>query len=364
MRSSKAWILCVFSALGCGLGNPDLRVLPDDAAVAATDTGKAVDAGDPVEAGDPPDVALAEDAGTDDRPATSDDVGLDDAGADVVLADAGDDVAVVPDVTIADVVDAGDDRPDAAASDVVDSGSDVPVTPDVPAAPDVPPAMDVPATPDVPPAMDVPTTPDVPASPDVPTSPDVPPADVPPPDAGSPISWRLVTSDSSYTPWRGTAPGSPEVRNCPDGQVLVGLRTWSSDYVSGMAPWCAPLTAAGTLGMATLGGRVGGSHNDNGGDDDDLCPAGEVIVRFTGRSGGIIDRSQAVCAPLSTWLTTRALGRTLRQYGDSGGGSAFTDTCPNDYVGAGFEGSTRRDFDYFRDRLGSLRLRCVRVRDR
>ncbi len=361
MRPSKAWVLCVFSALGCGLGNPELRVLPDGNVVVEVDAGKTADLGDPV------DLGVTNDDGTSaDRP-VDDDRSVVDAGDDVVIAD---DVTTVDSgdvVVTTDVSDAGSDVADVPATDVADvvavdvadagidvpEASDVPAAPDLPAAPDVP-VMDVPAMADVPASTDVPTVPDVPSAPDVPTAPDVPPA----------ISWHLVTGDTMYTPWRGTAPGSPEVRDCPDGQVLVGLRTWSSDYVSGMAPWCAPLTTMGTMGTATLGGRVGGTSNDNGSDDDDLCPAGELIVRFTGRSGGIIDRSQAVCAPLSTWLTTRAIGRTLRRYGDSSGGSAFEDTCPAGYVGAGFQGSTRVNFDYFRDRLGSLRLRCVRVADR
>jgi len=147
--------------------------------------------------------------------------------------------------------------------------------------------------------------------------------------------------------------------------VLVGLRTWSSNFVSGLAPWCAPLNADGTTGTRVLGERVGGTDNDSNSDDDDYCPAGEVVVRLTGKSGGVIDRLEARCAPLSTWLTTRAMGRVLRRYGDSNGGTAFEDTCPANYVGAGFEGSTGRVlWDLGRDRLGTVRLRCARIADR
>jgi len=290
-------------ALGCAPRHPTFRALPDGGALTPVDVDEGRDA---PEAGD---LGAADDGPTpmeDDRPTV-------DAG----LAD------------------------DAAMMDVpVDVPADVPADVAVDVAVDAP--IDV--------AVDVVVV-DVRADVGV----DVPRADV-----GAPDRWRLVASDVVYTPWRSATPIGTTIfrRECGDGQVLVGLTTWASEYVSGIAGRCARLDSDGTTGTTALGSRVGATYNTT---QDDSCPSGQVIVRIGGASGAVVERLQEACAPIATWLTTGALGAVLRRHGDGTGGAPFEDTCPAGYVGAGFEASVRNNFDLFRDRVGALRLRCVRL---
>lgn len=184
--------------------------------------------------------------------------------------------------------------------------------------------------------------------------------DVPSVDVGPPISWRVIDGDARSLPWRHGSPGdSFDNLSCGPGQLLVGLTTWSSLYVSGLAPWCAPLNANGTLGAAVRGTRRGGTFISS---DDDRCPANQAIVRFTINSGAVIDRLQATCAPLAGWLARREFGAVLSSRGDSGGGSRAQDDCPEGYIGNGLD--LRSGDHNLIERVLNLRLRCVRVSDR
>jgi hypothetical protein len=303
---------------------------------APTDVEAPIDAPDveaPIDAPDAaPDRGVADDAF--DSGDDASDVGM----MDLDIGDAPDDVAA--DVLTADV---GDGAIQSDAAEVLDGEAiDAPV--DVPLA-------DGPT--DLGSAVSI-----VDASTDA--GRDVPPVDVPAVDGGFPISWNVSESDVRNTPWRSGEPSSSidNVR-CGAGRVLVGLTTWSSLYVSGLAPWCAPLNPDGNLGMAVQGGRQGGTF---GGSNDDLCPANQVVVRFTINAGGVIDRLQATCAPISAWLASRTFGAQLRAHGDSGGGTRTQDDCPAGYMGVGYD---LRDGDYnFIERVQNLRLRCARVSDR
>jgi hypothetical protein len=304
---------------------------PIDALDAAPDRGVADDSVALDTSDDAPDASLI-DLDIGDAP--------DDGAADGSTTDAPD--AAVP-LDAADVPDAGalDAPADVPVADgPTDLGSDVAIV-DAPtdAGRDVP-------------SVDVPTV-------DVPSV-DVPTVDVPTVDVGFPIRWSVSESDISNTPWRNSEPSSSidNVR-CGAGRVLVGLTTWSSLYVSGLAPWCATLNPDGNLGMAVQGGRQGGTFSGSG---DDLCPANQVIVRFTINAGGVIDRLQATCAPVAAWLASRTFGTQLRAHGDSTGGSRTQDDCPAGYMGVGYD---LRDGDYnFIERVQNLRLRCARVSDR
>ncbi|MBP6832098.1 MAG: hypothetical protein KA978_15030 [Deltaproteobacteria bacterium] len=326
MRTSSAWVLCAFMAAGCGLQNPDVRVSADVAPMTRPDAGLELDVALDV----PADGTIATDEG-------DSDAGFD-AGEDVLSDDVGPDAAEADAVDL-DVPDAPEDAaPDAAMDDVVDAAT-------VDAPMDIPDAADAP--------VDVPV--DVPVD-----APREVGADVPAVDVGTPIRWNVADGDTHTTPWREGSPPGDSIRTlyCPAGQLLVGLTTWSGFYVSGLAPWCARLDADGTLGMAVRGARQGGTA---GGDETDLCPARQAIVRFTINSGGVLDRLQATCAPIAGWLARRELGAALRSHGDSTGGSRHQDDCNAGYMAHGFE---LRTGDYLLiQRVLNLRLRCARVSD-
>ncbi len=315
MRTSSAWVLCAVTAAGCSLQNPEVRVTADVFAIdLESDLGAPLDVqGDKVVATDEGDSAMELDAGE-----------------DVVVLDSGEDAAAADavDIEVADVSE--DAAPDASMED----------TPDATAT-DAP--MDIPDVSDVPldRAVDVGT-------------------DAPAVDSGSPINWHVTDGDAHTTPWRDGTPPSDSIATlyCGPGQLLVGLTTWSSLYVSGLAPWCARLNADGTLGMAVRGSREGGTWS---GSADDLCPARQAIVRFTINAGAVVDRLQATCAPIGGWLARREIGAALRSHGDSTGGDRHQDDCNDGYVGNGFE---LRSGDYnLIERVRNLRLRCARVSD-
>lgn len=315
MRTSSAWVLCAITAAGCSLQNPDVRVTAD---VFASDL--QADLGAPLDV--PGDMVVPTDEG---------DSGMElDAGEDVVALDSGKDAAEADAVDL-DVSDVWEDGPpDASVEDVPDA-----TTTDAP--------MDIPEVSDVPldRAVDVGT-------------------DSPTVDSGSPINWHVTDGDAHTTPWRDGTPPSDSIATlyCGPGQLLVGLTTWSSLYVSGLAPWCARLNADGTLGMAVRGDRQGGTWS---GSADDLCPARQAIVRFTINAGAVVDRLQATCAPIAGWLARREIGAALRSHGDSTGGDRHQDDCNDGYVGNGFE---LRSGDYnLIERVRNLRLRCARVSD-
>lgn len=338
MRNTSVWVLCAFTAAGCGLQNPDVRLSPDVAPMTLPDAGLELDVALDV----PVDGTVPTDEG-------DSDAGFD-AGEDVREKDVEPDAAVVDavDLDVSEVIE--DAAPDASMDVVVDASTiDAPT--DVPVAADAP--LDAPVDAMVDAGADVRV--DVPA--DVPrdSGPDVPAVDVP-----APIRWHITDGDAHTTQWREGTPPSDSIRTlyCPPGQLLVGLTTWSGFYVSGLAPWCARLEADGTIGMAVRGARQGGTA---GGDETDLCPAGQAIVRFAINSGGVIDRLQATCAPIAGWIARREIGAALRSHGDSNGGSAHRDDCNPGYMGQGFE---LRTGDYLLiQRVLNLRLRCARVSD-
>jgi hypothetical protein len=353
VRTLYAPIVAALSLAGCGLGNPDLRILPDATPNYEFDVGFSGDLGIaddrpapdvPADLGSAADVRdAATDRGPDDRPTAPDVV---DAGE---LPDAAEDVGAV------DVADPDADLPLDAPSD---APVDVPVdSPATDSGIDVPPAdvgVDVPGPVDVPVPVDVPPV-DVPPV-DVPPV-DVPPVDVPPVDV--PIVWRVADADQASTAWRSGAPdGSFDNLYCPPGQLLVGLTTWGDVFVSGLAPWCARLNPDGSLGTAARGDRQGGVCCFA---NDDRCPPNQAVVRLVINSGAVVDRVQAVCAPLPGWLARREIGASLTGRG-GGGGSRNTDDCPTGYVGSGL--NLQSGAYQFIERVRSLRMRCSRVSDR
>jgi hypothetical protein len=339
VRTLYASFVSAIALAGCGLGNPDLRILPEPTPDGAIDGASTDDRGTFDDLA-PPDVGTDRGATPDARDAAVDGP----TPVDTTLPLDGDDAGSI-DATPADGAET--DGGDGGEFDVaaIDASADVPVDapldrPMVDAASDA--GVDAPA------AVDMPRV-------------DVSAVDVPSVDVTTPINWHVTDSDPVSTSWRSGAPdGSFDNLYCGPGQLLVGLTTWSSVYVSGLAPWCARLNPDGTLGMAVRGGQRGGGCCF--GSADDLCPANQVVVRFVINAGSVVDRLQAVCAPLSGWLARGETGAALRAHGDSNGGTRYPDDCPAGYMGSGFN-LRSGDFNLI-ERLRNLRLRCSRVSDR
>lgn len=167
----------------------------------------------------------------------------------------------------------------------------------------------------------------------------------------------------------------PAVRfadRCPRGQVLIGfngtleapggaayLRSLQGVCgrlsVSTAAPWLVTTEEAGTLPLRDL---------DLPQKQSVLCPEGEVVTAFSGRSGLWIDGLEIRCAPLEIveiageLEVTVGTSRSAGQLGAKSGGSAFaSQECPNETVAVGQTGGTVLSGDV----LGEVGVACAGV---
>lgn len=89
-----------------------------------------------------------------------------------------------------------------------------------------------------------------------------------------------------------------QVRNCPAGQVVVGLRGYIDTYVAGVEVMCSPFNADTTMGPATALPLVGRQTNNSRGPF--LCATGSAIGSLKGRSGDVIDALSGRCDQIAT----------------------------------------------------------------
>lgn len=179
--------------------------------------------------------------------------------------------------------------------------------------------------------------------------------DTGPPDTGV-TSWRTDEGASTFTSWRGGDHGNVRTRTCGTGEVMTGIGVAATSYVNEIAPRCARLNSDGSLGPTSTGSWFGGSAGTRENDD---CPSGQVVIRFTGRAGGVIDRLRAYCAPLQPWVLSGTTGAPLSNHG-GGGGSEFDDPCPAGSVATGWEVD---DAWYLAaTRVSAFRARCTPIR--
>jgi hypothetical protein len=135
-------------------------------------------------------------------------------------------------------------------------------------------------------------------------------------------------------PYRGGGGGIPFTLGCAWSELAVGVYGRSGAYVDQVGLICARLYGDGNLGVAVTRGRAGG----NGGSPFyAMCPSGQALVGFEGRSGAYIDRMGIQCAPVASWSSCAAVPYT--QYAGGGlGGSPFQDRCPQGAVITRIEG--------------------------
>ena len=138
---------------------------------------------------------------------------------------------------------------------------------------------------------------------------------------------------------------------------MTGIGVRASRYLTELAARCAPLRADGSLGPSVTSDWYGGSAFATRVIDD--CPSGQVVMRFDGRAGGVIDRIRAYCAPLQPWVLSGTTGATLSNHG-GGGGGAWNDQCPAASVATGMD----LDEEFFAgtNRITAFRVRCWPIR--
>jgi hypothetical protein len=171
-------------------------------------------------------------------------------------------------------------------------------------------------------------------------------------DAGP--SWHTVPDVTSSTPWHGDT-RSTTVRGCNAGELMTGVLIRSSQYVNALGFYCGHLEPDGALTGIRRIDVVGGDHGTVA---DEPCPVGQVVVRFDGRSGSVVDRLQAFCAPVPGWYATHAAATPLGVHGMTGG-DPWSDACPEHQMANGLDFG----IGYFddSDRVQRFRFRCVGV---
>jgi hypothetical protein len=115
---------------------------------------------------------------------------------------------------------------------------------------------------------------------------------------GAPAA-RITIDDGVILPVRGTSQESPWIQMCPAGEVVVGFSGRSGDDLDQIAFECAPVlpSNAGAGAVLSIGtpaalSAVGG---DGGLPFEDLCPQGQLARGSNLRSGEWVDAFGLVC---------------------------------------------------------------------
>ncbi|MCA9612750.1 MAG: hypothetical protein KC586_08360 [Myxococcales bacterium] len=180
---------------------------------------------------------------------------------------------------------------------------------------------------------------------------------------------------TTNTTLRGGGGGGAFLQACPAGSVMVGVAgAVASGFYSGVltqvATLCSTLdvsTGAVVLGAPVRVPPTGGAGGVTGsGAATATCPAGEVVVGFSGRSGSFVNNVALRCAPLT--LTGDAMSGFAFSVGatsggaaiGSGSGSAFGATdCAAGEVARGSVGRSGDVVDGFGLRCGTPQLDVV-----
>src|SRR5579859_754092 len=164
----------------------------------------------------------------------------------------------------------------------------------------------------------------------------------------------VLGGDVSSSGLRDTPPNAlPFSQTCMPGEVVVGYTgtedgTTNANQLQSLQGFCATLSVLGTstLEVSTIAaesmpmvGRAAGSVSQT-----EMCPDGEMVVAFTGRSGSDIDQIAIVCARIvisGTYPHYRlSLGEPEQRppIGNGGGAPFDAIACPAGQVAVGHEG--------------------------
>ena len=180
----------------------------------------------------------------------------------------------------------------------------------------------------------------------------------------SDASVAILVSGETSTAEQGGPTGAPFGDTCPVDQAVVGYRGFLTPppvgltLIGGVQTLCGVLTlgASSPLGIATSPGATlpmrGASRASPW---TQVCPADQVVVGFSGRSGAALDQVAFECAP---WFAADAGGVGLSVGGSvtlmaagRDGGMPFEDLCPPGQLARGTSGRSGQWVD-------SLALLC------
>ena len=174
--------------------------------------------------------------------------------------------------------------------------------------------------------------------------------------AGNPLTQDCYTGPA-WSVGVGVCRGGTRV--CADGDYAldcVGEVTPTSEVCNGGDDDCDSTTDDGCPnGLTLVGSNTSGQYGGGGGSAfSDVCPSGQVVVGVNLRTGGRVDRIQAVCGTISLSTTTTTVpysysvatgtGSTLSTHGGSGG-SPVSYRCPANQMVSGIFGREDSEMD-------------------
>ncbi|WP_156419486.1 RICIN domain-containing protein [Aureimonas sp. AU12] len=145
--------------------------------------------------------------------------------------------------------------------------------------------------------------------------------------AGTSLTVPIVTSGG----------GTPATLSCGSGEALVGLFGRAGWYVDAIGPRCAPVVGGAVAGAARSvdplrGGPGGGAFVRD-------CPTGQVIVGLGGQSNDLVSRITLQCGVLAGTDRVSTAGARLADIGSVGGGTTFpVASCANAGLATGLVG--------------------------
>ena len=160
---------------------------------------------------------------------------------------------------------------------------------------------------------------------------------------------------ASPTQTAGGTGGTPYVRDCGNGEVMVGLSGKAGQWIDGMAPWCVPVGPNGGWQsaphpLASIGGNGNPAWPPTS--FQAICPTSHAVSGFSGREGQYLDFLTIECRALGS--NGRLTGPTSPLPGAGGArGTAFGSIrCTGDQPATGIHGKSGTYVD-------SLGLKCT-----
>lgn len=152
----------------------------------------------------------------------------------------------------------------------------------------------------------------------------------------------LSTTPGTTLPDHGGAiSGTAGSTSCPANQVMVGFTGRSGLLVDQLALRCAPVKATGTgpytatFGAITTATPAGGTGGAAGANVD--CPAGQVASIVHMSNGDGVDSFRVQCRKLNVFGVTRGATTNTALVGNAGGGASFVDVCPDGQIFSGLD---------------------------
>jgi hypothetical protein len=136
--------------------------------------------------------------------------------------------------------------------------------------------------------------------------------------------FSVVAGSSTVVAGGGGFSQGPYRRTCAEGSVGIGLTGKSNDFITQIQLVCAVLNGNGSLGGHSSPQADGGNDGDA---FDLMCPAGQALVGFTGRSSGNVERVGLQCNSAANVVAARGIVTTIGPNRDGGGGSPFSSSC-------------------------------------